>query len=97
MEWISIKDKLPEINLENKKANITVLGYDGNRIWYLTFTYLYKFNIDATSNKPTTITTGYIFHTYCPKCDCSHVKKDITHWMYIPEPPKKKKKISMKQ
>jgi hypothetical protein len=71
MEWISVKDKLPEIDesvLVTDGTEVTTGGYghavyrrQNKKCWYM-------------DNKD---------------WDGMPAKRDITHWMPIPEPPKK--------
>jgi len=87
MKWINIKDEQPDPNREKYKAHVEVLGWDGKRVWHLT----YRGHFKQTSLKTEKLKVTGMFHTFCAKCLDGEVVSGITHWMYFPEPPKKEK------
>lgn len=101
MKWISVKDSLPEI--PEGKYGISVLvaeydpiyeeccpgrGYDVNNCLYALVDYdkmpMFKGSIFADGT-PAFMTIFYGKEsTWGPVCD------EVTHWMYLPEPPEYK-------
>lgn len=80
MEWISVKDRIP--NVEKEVILLTTLGiYIG--IWYSEFT---KDDSGLYTLKKETRLKGPMLLCEC----CDHFEKGvtITHWMPLPEPPK---------
>lgn len=79
-EWISVKDRLPEIDYKNKKSQAKVkIKINNNEDFCLNCNYRETF---SASENVELVRRGYIFYTmdgttYVP-----------THWMPLPEPPK---------
>jgi len=81
MKWLNIKEKLPEINYENKQSFVRVLATDGVSVEIATYRDI--FNHDE-KGKP--IKQGYVLSACCRDCGFAYLHK-ITHWMKIPELP----------
>lgn len=86
MEWTLIKEKLPEILYNKKKASIEILLTDGKVIRIGFFSEFFKVNKNGEM-----VRSGYVFSSFCKKCLDSDLLK-MTHWMYLPSLPKKEKK-----
>lgn len=72
MKWISVEDRLPDIEYVNGEigASKTFLAFDG------------KDQFTASRTK------GNSFDLITPiDCGCCNKYKKITHWMPLPEPP----------
>lgn len=82
MEWISVKDRLPEIDYAKRKCFSIVLATDGNKVLQVHFRQLFQKN-----KKGDMRLTGYIFHTFCSKCTDGDEFKKVTHWMPLPPSP----------
>lgn len=79
MEWISVKDRLPEMNIEEGdfKTSEQVLGLFNNKESYWVESLTYKIFCDDD--------TPYWYYDYDAEfCET----KNLTHWMPLPEPPK---------
>ena len=79
VEWISVKDRLPDIMIENNNVKITetVIATDGEVIFFGNFK-IYKYDnsfvfIGVNEDSIDEYGEGFI---------C------VTHWMPLPEPPK---------
>ena len=75
-EWISVKDRLPEIEFEDNQhqASIMVLATTCGGILFGYF-YIYKYN------------GTWEFVSYDEDMDFDRCVT-VTHWMPLPEPPK---------
>lgn len=76
-KWISVEERLPDIENENgtAKCTETVIGVDKLGYQYVGFFRVYKYD------------NSFEF----VGCDCNGFdrgKFDVTHWMPLPEPPK---------
>lgn len=81
MEWISVKDKLPE--LEER-----VLVTNGN---YVEIKYLYDSNAferNRARARKDKYAINIIWYNYC-SCGCGDLDTlKVTHWTSLPNPPK---------
>lgn len=86
MDWIDVKEKLPEILYNKKKSNVEILLTDGKIIRIGFFRELFRNN-----EKGEMVKAGYMFNSFCKKCSEGDLLKP-THWTYLPKLPKKEKK-----
>lgn len=81
MTWISVKDRLPDFE-ENEKvlASKNVLAFDGENM-FVACRWKYKQSKNFSPKEEYFKSTIY-------NC-CNSEIGDITHWMPLPQPPKK--------
>ena len=77
MEWISVKDRLPEYGVivlitDGEDVNAGSLNYSGK--------YPFKFIQDDVSKEFTDFSETFNENSYIPNA--------VTHWHPLPEPPK---------
>lgn len=78
MEWISVKDRLPEI----QPTNMDIVGLSSDDLWVT----------DGKSCGIATFRDGYframVLAFLVPNSHRNLILNNITHWMYLPKPPK---------
>lgn len=81
MEWISVKDKLPNIKGESGFVPVMVTN-DGTAI-FAYFRYRYAFE-GIRPNE--TITKVPEWYSFCHSCHIQEMLEHVTHWAYMPKP-----------
>ena len=85
MEWISVKDRFPEIN-EKSQSSVDVLisCSDGILVARVIFYKAMGYKKEDT----------YYWSEQSTGCGCCAASIEPTHWMPLPEPPKESDAIS---
>lgn len=84
MKWINIKDERPNPEPNEYTTHIHLLVFNGKRTILAVCRYSYE-----QSEDPTKLKRFLIFHTFCKKCLDGDIISNVTHWMPLPEKPKK--------
>ena len=80
MRWISIKDKVPKIDIRKRKGSVRVLATDGKKVLEVVYCQI------LVRRNTCLFTKKHCFYIFCKKCLKETMFKP-THWMPLPEPP----------
>lgn len=91
MEWIDVTERLPEIPQRKKVGFVKVLMTNGKEIKIGRFSYLFRY----VKGSHTDIEAYPLFHTFNKETVDGEVFKP-THWLYLPDLPKKNVSLMLK-
>jgi hypothetical protein len=83
MEWISVKDRLPDIKDKTKNSSVSedVLTIDSDGLMFVAYLNYYGISEYRTKEECS-------WSEQSTGCGCCSEALDITHWMSLPQPPK---------